>query len=331
MPARSDRTYQRSAAQLVAFALFGLAACEEKQPLQTPAPQLPRSAAKIVSADEPSCYLDEPARSPAEQAKVETALLERLREGNADPLADAAHAAAKGDFRLVWGVDPFEGPQPLGLVCRAPHSRTNMPGLSLNLAIAYFSDVIQADNKPTGWQKTELLAPYGRAFNVALASAPNYPYADICTREPAGSTPTQLFSFERPQEFVPRSKPWIDRPRSLHEAARRGSPEAFRRALARASLADIDRPDGWGLTPLAWAVLAGRTDTAAALVQRGADPLGEDCDVDLEAAPLRLAYELDRKEMIDILMTEAAVDRLGDRLPGLSRRTPAAALVRSEQ
>jgi hypothetical protein len=84
----------------------------------------------------------------------------------------------------------------------------------------------------------------------------------------------------------------------------------LRQWLSRTDEASVNAPDDWGLTPLAWAVLSGRREAARILVAGGADPLGEECDLEFRAAPLRLALALPDREVVRSLLSEDVVARL---------------------
>jgi hypothetical protein len=254
-------------------------------------------------------------RDASEQAdgqarqRDQIALVGRL-EG-ADPAADAQAAVARGDFRLIRGI-AMTGTYPLGVDCRTSHVNRGAPPLTL--ATRFYSDVVNSCETPGGPDRcrTELLLDaYGPAFNRALVSHPAYPYADLC-RVPSGApAPSSSRRIADVAEYgFPGLAP-TERPHDLHEAARRGTPAAVARMIAAAGRAAIDRPDRYGMTPLAWAVARRRPDVAARFLAAGASPIGEDCDDPArEQSPLRLALLTGQEALARRMLTPAVTARV---------------------
>jgi ankyrin repeat protein len=258
-----------------------------------------------------ACSAHRAAAERRDFARVETetaALLARLRSGKPDPAQDASFAASQRDYRMIWSSS-LGGPAPLGVTCRAP--RITVGGaIPLHRVTVHFSDAIGADNKPTGWRTSELLGRYGRAYNLALISDRRFPYADLCTPEAPADRHQLPPNIHNPQSLAATPGPLTDTPLTLHEAARRGALPALMRLLSRSDLASINAADDWRLTPLAWAVLSGRPDAVRVLLASGADPMGEECDIGLDASPVRLALALRDRSIAASLLTERTISRL---------------------
>jgi hypothetical protein len=237
------------------------------------------------------------------------ALVARL-EG-ADPVRDAAEAAARGDFRLVRAV-AMTGVHALGVDCRTPAFRASgVPPLTL--ATRFHSDVAGSCETGGGGDpcRTEkLLDAYGPAYNRAIVSNPLYPYGDLCRASvAAGGPPPRMIADPVDYGFPDLAR--TDAPHDLHEAARRGTATAVERMIAAAGADGVDRADPYGLTPLAWAVIRRRPDVAARLLAAGASPTGRRCDEpDRPESPLRLALMTGQEALARRMLTPAAMEDL---------------------
>jgi hypothetical protein len=234
------------------------------------------------------------------------ALMNRIE--TADPLADARAALDRGDFRLVRGMS-MVATGALGIDCRTS-ARNSWRSQPLTLAMHTYSDVIpDCDGRDRQRCRNEkLIDAYGAAYNRAVVGDPRYPYADLC--RPSAFAPGPRPSTEDPSEYgFPDLAP-TDRPRDLHEAARRGTATSVARLIAAAPGA-VDIPDPYDLTPLAWAVIRQRPDIAALLLDAGASPLGRDCDDPGRAeSPLRLALRSGQETLARRLLSAAEPQRL---------------------
>lgn len=103
-----------------------------------------------------------------------------------------------------------------------------------------------------------------RARNLRVIARPDFPYPDLC-RPGEDPLPDDALAGRSPVRAV--SGP----ARDLHDAARRGGAEEVSLWIARSDF--LDTPDAFGLTPLAWAVLRGRTEAVDLLIEAGASPV----------------------------------------------------------
>lgn len=188
-------------------------------------------------------------KSTADLDRVRLEVEERIGRG-ADPVSDAAEAARTGDFRLIT-LGRFLA-RPAGVTCFTPYGQA--PELLTHLR---HGDVI--DEQVSAWYR------YASNYNQALVDKPDYPHADLCraATDSDGQSPRTVFPVTTAARQV--STP----PRTLHEAARRGSRRDVRRLLASTNL---DAMDGLNMTPLAWAVARDNSKAADVLLQAGASP-----------------------------------------------------------
>jgi hypothetical protein len=221
------------------------------RPIQTVVMILIAALAACRKAPDTACPSSPLNATEAAEAVRQHKLEARLRAGRADPTRDADAAAAAGDFRLIfehyvaWGRDVVS---PLGLHCQAP--------LRPRDALASWS---HGDGIDLG----DPVRVYGLAYNAQLAASPSFPYADICA--PAGDG-----GHAPPGEPHVPSRPPLD----IAEAARRGALADVKRLETTATL---DRPDLFGMTPLAWAAAHGRDEVVTYLLARGARPGAAHC------------------------------------------------------
>jgi ankyrin repeat protein len=190
-------------------------------------------------------------------------LADRVRRLNArDPAAEAAAAAARGDFRL--GAANHIGPTPTGWSTPGVECRTWVRALIGKWHVN--QDVIRQGDRVHSWAAQTFIA----AYNRTMVLQPAFPYGDICAEEgpPPGAT--------------------YDGPiRSATEAARS-------RDLAKLAAlpvgADLNARDVFGRTALNWAMANGDEAMARALLERGADP-----NLEVEGRPSPLAEAFQRK------------------------------------
>jgi hypothetical protein len=84
------------------------------------------------------------------------------------------------------------------------------------------------------------------------------------------------------------------------------------RWIARTAPADLDRPDDFALTPLAWAAIEGRTEVARLLIAKGSDPLVGCAPVrgEGDTLPLKIAIRLGRTDIFALMMRPDVERRL---------------------
>ncbi|HEX8238343.1 MAG TPA: hypothetical protein VF574_01230 [Allosphingosinicella sp.] len=299
---------RRTRILLIAGALAAIAAALAAQgwgPRARPAARGPVTPTMLCSEQREAAE-----RSQHEALRRRQAVLVARLEAGADPVRDAAAAAARGDFRLIRGITMM-GTYALGVDC-ATAAENNGSVQPLTLATRFYSDVggsceTQGGGDPCRTER--LLDSYGPTYNRAIVANPLYPYGDLCRPAADGVAMRRIAD---PADYgFPDLAP-TETPHDLHEAARRGTAAAVARMIAAAGTAGVDRADPYGLTPLAWAVIRHRPDVADRLMAAGASPVGaDDCEApDRPQSPLRLALRTGQEALARRMMTPVAIRRL---------------------
>lgn len=167
--------------------------------------------------------------------------------------------------RKAFGLDRvvgIGGDKLLGVRCAEPSGLAE-PGPAG--ASRLYDDVIETPEieYAQGRRLAASLAE-GRARNLRVIARPDFPYPDLC-RPGEDPLPDDALAGRTPVRAV--SGP----ARDLHDAVRRGGAEEVSLWIARSDF--LDTPDAFGLTPLAWAVLRGRTEAIDLLIKAGASPV----------------------------------------------------------
>ncbi|MBT0666884.1 ankyrin repeat domain-containing protein [Novosphingobium profundi] len=212
--------------------------------------------------------------------------------GRPDPVKLASDAAARGDFRLA-AVTSAKGVS-LDLYNAQCRVLGDLPAWSIR-ALAYVPDLAAAEGRGADDPATA----FGRAYNAALMGDSRYPYRDICRPvadvgpEPAilpDEPVSQPYGFADLQSDAP-----VD---TMGYAARHNAVTQLRRLLAEHPK-DIDKPDMFGLTPLAWAIAYQRWRTADVLIEAGASPTGAGCQSAIDRqSPLQVARLMRWSDML---------------------------------
>lgn len=209
-----------------------------------------------------------------------------------DAAAEAASAIARGDFRLAAATTPKGVSLDLyNAQCRLLGS----PAAWSIRALAFVPDLAAAEGRGADVPATA----FGRQYNAALMADPHYPYRDICRPVSDVGPEPEI----RPDE--PISQPYgfadlqsgeaVD---TMGYAARHNAVGQLRR-LVEARPQDIDKPDMFGLTPLAWAIAYQRWRTADVLIEAGASPTGARCQTAIDRqSPLQVARLMRWTDMI---------------------------------
>lgn len=203
-------------------------------------------------------------------------LRQRIVHLNArNPRAEAAEAAARGDFKLA--ATNFIGPAPSGW---------SLPGVSCD---AWKPDLIgkwhvnQDVIRGGDSEHTAASLAFMAIYNGALVANPAFPYRDVCA----------------PQGLAKAAR--YDGPvRTAGEAARTGD---LAKLAALDPAVDINVVDPLGRTALNWAAVRQDEPMATALLARGADPNLHDRD---EAGPLALALENKQATLADLMLAKGA-------------------------
>jgi hypothetical protein len=230
-------------------------------------------------------------------ARADTAFLKRLRKsdesvrkglksGTANAVAEANKALDAGDYRLA-GATTATGisTEPYGVQCRV------LGGLApwTVRAIAFVADDSVAAAKA---MPDDTVTGFGRRYNAAMLADPRYPYADVCRAlDKAGPVPpapgNQDAGIVQPYGFAELGTARMAH--GLGAAARRGSVSDIGVLLEREKQ-DVNAPDMFGLTPLAWAVAYHRWPAAEALLEAKASPTGAVCQSTIDReSPLQVA------------------------------------------
>ena len=249
-------------------------------------------------------------------------LLEIFRTGDGDPAGDAAAAAAAGDFRLIWSAS-MAGHGVIGAHCRFPeyHPISHLQPLLLTTR-AYSDGIVlgecDTDPRPVHCVTNPRMDAYAPIYNQAIIAHPAFPYADLC-EPPRTVLRSDRPNPARPQTLAAPRRVLTEFPRNIGEAARRGTPAAVRDLIRSSSREMIDRPDDFGLTPLAWAVIEQRDDIARMLMAAGADPLAgcRSAWARIEPLPITLALVTRQHRLVDSMLTASVIERVTPWSPAL--------------
>ena len=202
-----------------------------------------------------------------------------------DPVVEARKALDAGDYRLAAATTPDGVSTELyGAECRV------LGGLKpwMVRAIAYVPDEAAA----MGRGPDDKVTDFGRRYNAAVFSDVRYPYADVCRSvEKAGPKPdfsdAATSGIELPFGFAELGPARMSY--GLGAAARRGSVYDIN-VLIRRDHQDVNAPDMFGMTPLAWAIAYHRWPAAEALLRADANPTGAACQTAIDReSPLQVA------------------------------------------
>lgn len=174
----------------------------------------------------------------------------KLDDGTANPVADAADAARRGEFGLI--VTGRFGATPPGVTCFTPYRAA--PG---HLVLYRHGDGITEPEMQ--W------LTYADAYNRALVNRPDYPDADLCRAAVEGDRAAAWTA----RDLTVAARPVSGPPRTLHEAARRGGRADIARLLRTVP---IDELDPFGMTALAWAVARNNGEAVETLLHHAANP-----------------------------------------------------------
>lgn len=200
----------------------------------------------------------------------------------------------------------------VGVVCDAPVLMSPGEGQGLVGDISSLSDVV-APNSAAEAMKHRSWVKRAEARNLAIVDRSDFPYPDVCRPLGPDETPLSSLGEDRSDILLRGRSPArvVAGPaRNLHDAARRGTSAEIRR-WAQGS--NIDTPDAFGRTPLAWAVVRGRADAVETLLDLGADP---DASLMRQASARWLAARLGREYLFQAMARR-----------DLKRHAPSAELV----
>ena len=229
----------------------------------------------------------------AAMRKADEQLRHALASGKKpDPVVMAKHAVERGDFRLAAATTPNGVAFDLyNTQCRI----LGEPSAWTIRALAFVPDLAVAEGKGADDPATA----FGRGYNAALMADPHYPYRDIC-RPVADVGPEPAIKPDQPVA-QPYGFPDLDNSapvETLGYAARHSMVGQIKRLL-REDPGALNRPDMFGLTPLAWAIAYQRWRSADALIAAGASPTGAVCQSAIDRqSPLQVARLMRWSDMI---------------------------------
>ena len=249
----------------------------------------------------------------------DTAILGRLSDARAaldaerssyaeisrDPVSSAHHSAARGDHRLIafyyYALGADHTPRFPGLRCSIPNE------LEPIVQRAVWSHYVN-DAGPSGPQPNRQFA---ERYNRAMVMEKSFPFGDLCVVDPS-SNPTA-----DPSKPI---KPYFSR-LSSRKALPLVADEEVVIAIRNGEMPDFtdsaaaNRPDAFGLTPLAWAGMRGARNLVVQLLAKGADPwAGARCFVppgktgdvfydDRFYTPLALTSRAGHSDIVDLMLT----------------------------
>lgn len=271
------------AVSILTLALLGTAACEprwDKGEKDRQEPLASQSVCRDAMSDPEMLR---------EQRRADVALRKTLLDGATDPAAEARKAVDGGDFRLVGVLTAS------GVSTSVYGARCRLRGgvASRAVRVVAFLDAESAEKRdPDYLARAER---FGRGYNAALLADPRYPYADICRpfagkadpEVPEESRADKPLRSDRPFGF-PDPGPLRSSP-TLAEVARRGSVARLDRMI-RTGKYDVNAPDLFGMTPLAWAIAYRRRGASDLLLRADASPSGSQCQTIFDRhSPMQVA------------------------------------------
>ncbi|MEJ2459128.1 MAG: ankyrin repeat domain-containing protein [Novosphingobium sp.] len=244
----------------------------------------------------------------AEMRRSDDDLVRALEGGKEpDPVASAKAALDAGDYRLAAATTPDGVSTELyDAQCRV------LGGLKpwTVRVLTYEPDEAAAMGRGPDDKATD----FGRRYNAAVLGDPRYPYADVCRElDRAGLKPDFSDAGEKgialPYGFAELGPARMAY--GLGAAARRGSVYDIN-VLIRRDKQDVNAPDMFGMTPLAWAIAYHRWPAAEALLRADASPTGASCQTAIDReSPLQVARIMRWSAMIRRLrplVTEGRVE-----------------------
>ncbi|MCT2400148.1 ankyrin repeat domain-containing protein [Novosphingobium mangrovi (ex Huang et al. 2023)] len=264
------------AASVLCFASLGTAGCAQRE-----------DRGDGAAGDVPVAQCGDARADPARLAAIRESDAELVKalHDHGDPVAEAQKALDAGDYRLAAATTPDRISTELyGAQCRI------LGGLKPwdVRALAFVPDEAAA----MGRGPDDKVTDFGRRYNAAILGDARYPYADIC-RDLDRAGPEPDFSeagtkgIEQPYGFAELGPARMAY--GLGAAARRGSVYDIR-VLINRDKQDVDAPDMFGMTPLAWAIAYHRWPAAEALLKAKASPTGGACQTAIDReSPLQVA------------------------------------------
>ncbi|WP_260927137.1 ankyrin repeat domain-containing protein [Novosphingobium sp. 9] len=280
-------------------ALAALSACGQKE---TQVDQVEGAPVDIHA----SCV--DPMSDPlvlAARQRMDDALRVELRQGAVDAAKEADKALAAGDFRLVASIgEGGVSTEDFGAECRVGDRLDQR----MTRVIAYHD----TDDKLEGYAPAGALSKFGHAYNEAMLDDPRYPYRDVCRSVKTAPVEEPTPGAELPHRYGFSYFARTSGALSAAQAARRGDLGALSQAVAR-DPKSLDRPDLFGLTPLAWAVAYRERDAAEWLLDHKASPAGPGCHTILDhISPMQVARAIHWRAMVTRMRPLVSVEDFND-------------------
>lgn len=265
---------------ILTLVLLGTAACDPRWDQGEKDRQEPLGSERVCRDE-----LSDPDALSA-QRESDEALRKALRGGGADP-ADLAHMALDaGDFRLAGALtEDGVSTSIYGVQCR-------LRGGVASRAVRVLSFI---EGEPAGAGDGDYLPKaekFARSYNAAVLADERYPYADIC--RPFEGKQDEVQDASDAASFRDQGFGFADlgplRPSpTLAEAARRGAVARLDRMI-RTGKYNVNAPDLFGMTPLAWAIAYRRRGVSDLLLRAGASPNGTTCQTIFDRnSPMQVA------------------------------------------
>lgn len=265
---------------ILTLALLGTAACDPRWDQGEKDRQEPLGSEQVCRDG-----LSDPVVLRA-QRESDEALRNALRRGDADPAVLARNAAGTGDFRLAGALtEDGVSTSIYGAECRF---RGGVAARSVRV-VTFINDEPADGGDPEHLAKAEKFA---RAYNAAMLADERYPYADICRPFAGGQDADEQdadeLSSSRHRFGFADLEPLRQSP-TLAEVARRGAVARLDRMI-RTGKYDVNAPDLFGMTPLAWAIAYRRRGVSDLLLRAGATPAGAACQTIFDRhSPMQVA------------------------------------------
>jgi hypothetical protein len=275
--------YRTCAFSILTLALLGSAACDPRWDKGEKALQEEPAAEQVCQ---------DPLSDPEvlrEQRLADEALRKALMRDDPDPAAQARKALDAGDFRLAGALTAH------GVSTSIYGAQCRMRGGVGSRTVRVVAFIDDAAGGAPGADYLARAEKFARGYNVAVLADERYPYSDICR-------PFEGEVDLTPPEEEQRKEPlWSDRPfgfadlgplpssPTLAEVVRRGSVARLDRML-RTGKYDVNEPDLFGMTPLAWAIAYRRRGAADLLLRADARPAGSTCQTIFDRySPMQVA------------------------------------------
>lgn len=265
---------------ILMLAFMGTAACDPRWDQGEKDRQEPLGSQQVCRDD-----LSDPAVLRA-QREADEALRKTLESGTADAVGLARKAADAGDFRLAGALTEE------GVSTSIYGTRCRLRGGVAPRAVRVLAFIDGESAAPANTRHLARAERFARGYNAAMLADARYPYADICRPfegEPdlAQEDAQELSSLRHRFGFADLG-PVRPSP-TLAEVARRGSVARLDRMI-RTGKYDVNQPDLFGMTPLAWAIAYRRRGVSDLLLRAGATPAGAACQTIFDRhSPMQVA------------------------------------------